>query len=121
MAALLSVEILARHFSPFEHEVWGEAVSQADVLAALAQGRLVDQPGGTDHAGRIAYLVENPTNEPLVIDVGVPSLGCVVAWPIQDGNHRLAAAIVRGDATIEAEVGGEVAYAESLFGDGCTL
>jgi hypothetical protein len=27
------------------------------------------------------------------VDVGVPALRCHVDWPVQEGNHRLAAAI----------------------------
>lgn len=50
------------------------------------------------------------------MDVGVPSLHCYVDWPVMDGNHRLAAAIYRKDATILACVGGDIDYALELFG-----
>lgn len=52
------------------------------------------------HAGRIAYLVLNPASDPISVDVGIPSMGCFPSWGIDDGNHRLSAAIVRGDETI---------------------
>jgi hypothetical protein len=60
--------------------------------------------------------VVNGWAEPISIDVGVPSLGCVVAWPIVDGNHRLAAAIFRGDRAITAEISGEMRFAHTVFG-----
>jgi len=41
-------------------------------------------------------------------------------WPVQDGNHRLAAAIYSGRIHILGTVGGQLSYAESLFGIDCT-
>ncbi|EVT82546.1 hypothetical protein Z046_32460 [Pseudomonas aeruginosa VRFPA09] len=38
---------------------------------------------------------------------------------VTDGNHRLAAAIFRGDATIPALVDGELEHAFELFGVDC--
>ena len=108
-----------RRYDPFDNEVWGAPVTRADVRQALQEGRLAHAPGGQDHAARIAYLVEHPASEPVTIDVGVPSLGCVVQWPIVDGNHRLAAALYREDGSILAEVSGEVDYARCLFGESC--
>lgn len=72
------------------------------------------------HNRRVAYLVVNPDPTAIEIEVGVPEIPGVLEfgprWFVQDGNHRLAAAIYRGDAYINAEVGGSVRYAESLFG-----
>ena len=71
------------------------------------------------HNRRVAYLVANPDITPIEIDVGVPEVSGMlgrVPWFVQDGNHRLAAAIYRGDSYIEATVAGSVRYAESLFG-----
>ena len=121
MSTSIAIAALQAHFNPFEHEVWGIPVLEADVQTALEQGRLAEQPGGADHAARIAYLVQNPNAEPIAIDVGCPSFGCCVAWPIMDGNHRLAAAIFRQDETILAEVSGEVACAKHLFGAHCVI
>lgn len=42
----------------------------------------------------------------------------VQGWPVQDGNHRVAAAIYRGDEEILAVVDGSVAYAMELLGVG---
>lgn len=60
-----------------------------------------------DHAARIAYLVVHPSEEPIEVDFGIPALNCYVDWPITDGNHRLAAAIIRGDKSILADVAGD--------------
>lgn len=93
------------------------------VAARLDANALYSQPlnGNPDvapelHAGRIAYFVEHGWKDAIGIDVGVPSLGCHVRWPVQDGNHRLAAAIYRGDKTILADVDGSVDYAAELLG-----
>lgn len=93
------------------------------VAARLEAGALYEQPldGNPDvapelHAGRIAYFVTHGWEDPISVDVGVPSLGCNVRWPVQDGNHRLAAAIYRNDDAILADVDGSVAYAAELFG-----
>lgn len=68
------------------------------------------------HAQRVAYLAVYGWHDPVSIDVGVPSLGCTLEWPLIDGNHRLAAAIVRADRFIRAEVCGSVAFARRLLG-----
>jgi hypothetical protein len=68
-----------------------------------------------DHAARIAWLVVNGWDDPIEIDVGVPSLGCHVRWPVLDGNHRLAAAAFKKDKHILANVSGEVEYAAQLL------
>ncbi|KWT98462.1 hypothetical protein APY03_0597 [Variovorax sp. WDL1] len=70
----------------------------------------------TEHIERIAFLVHYGWSEAVAVDVGVPSLGCVVNWPLTDGNHRLGAALVRGDDVIAASVAGDIDYAFRLFG-----
>lgn len=69
-----------------------------------------------EHIQRIAYLVVHGWADPIVLDVGVPSLRCYVDWPVLDGNHRVAAAIYRKDPTILASVSGSVDHAFELFG-----
>lgn len=71
------------------------------------------------HAGRIAFLVEFGWRDSIEIDVGVPAMCCHVDWPVLDGNHRLAAASIRGDKEILAVVGGDLDYALELFGVEC--
>lgn len=69
-----------------------------------------------EHVRRIAWFVANGFQQPLSIDVGVPSLGCHVGWIVQDGNHRLAAGIFRQetmgeDPWLPLVVSGSIAYA----------
>lgn len=119
MPVRIPLTALSKHCNPFGRPIWGKAVSRKDVQDALRTRRLAPKPGGPDHAARIAFLVENPARDPLIIDVGVPALRCFPGWLVQDGNHRLAAALFRGDEFIEADVSGELAYAAHLFGVDC--
>jgi hypothetical protein len=49
------------------------------------------------HWGRVRFLVENPTEDPIIIKNGTKGLY------VPDGNHRLCAAILRGDPAILAK------------------
>lgn len=110
---------------PYVNPWTDEPFSPAEVGAAISAGRLEPASFSADgndvwnrsrHIERIAYLVVNGWNGPIEIDVGIPVMGFSMEWPVQDGNHRLAAAIYRGDATIQASVGGQIDYANELFG-----
>jgi hypothetical protein len=68
------------------------------------------------HIARIAYLVVNGWNDPIDIDVGVPSLSCHISHIVTDGNHRLWAAAVRGDEFIAAEISGCVDTIKEVLG-----
>ena len=94
-------------------------MTRRDVARALREQRLVAQPGTDDHAGRIAYFVVHGSADPIHIDVGVPALGCHVDWLVEDGNHRLAAAIYARRRLIVASVGGQLDHARRLFGVDC--
>lgn len=121
MPAALPVSAVIAHCNPYGASApWGVPVAMADVELALTERRFAPEPGRDDHAARIAYLVENPATDPIAIDVGVPALGYWgPSWMITDGNHRLAAAIYRGDATISALVDGQMDHAFELFGVDC--
>lgn len=121
MPAALPVSAVIAHCNPYGAAApWGAPVDMADVELALTERRLASVPGSDDHAARIAYLVENPATDPIAIDVGVPVLGYWgPSWMITDGNHRLAAAIYRGDTTISALVDGQMDHAFELFGVDC--
>jgi hypothetical protein len=73
--------------------------------------------GREDHIARIAWFVMHGWDDAIELDVGVPALGCHVGWIIQDGNHRLAAAIVRREDTITATICGDWEHARELLGD----
>lgn len=123
--ARVPVKNLKRICNPFEHCVWDipKPVTIDEVSMVLATGAMaadydedLHDKSSIDHAQRIAYFVHNGWQDPIVIDVGVPTLGFNPDWIIWDGNHRLAAAIYRGDKFIEAEIGGDVDYAAQLLG-----
>ena len=119
MPVLIPVHRIARHCNPFGLSPWGVPLTRADVRHALRQRRLVATHGGDDHPGRIAYFVENPARDAIEIDVGVPVLGYLPDWLVQDGNHRLAAAIFSGRMEILADVQGQLSRAKRIFGVDC--
>ena len=117
MPVLIPVKKIAKHCNPFKGFPWEEGeVRKADVTKALKENRLVATPDGTDHAGRIAYLVLNEAFDAIEVDVGIPAIGYAPHWMVQDGNHRLAAAIYAKRESILASVAGQIDYASSLFG-----
>lgn len=121
MPVQLPTKKLAKHCNPFLGQPWEEhLVRKADVQRALDEGRLVDSHTSTDHAGRIAWFVANPSQDPIEVDVGCPSFGHHMHWMVTDGNHRLAAAIFAKRAHIPACVSGQLDFAETLFGIDCT-
>lgn len=68
----------------------------------------------SNHIKKIAFFATNEMEKPISIDVGIPSLGCYVDYIIDDGNHRLAGAIYKGDLFIKAKVSGDVNHAKEL-------
>lgn len=109
-----------------------EDIKAEEVLECIEKGEesLVDTPlwtsiafGKTEvtaeenrkrHIQKIAWFVKNQANKPISIDVGCKALGIWANHIIDDGNHRLAAAIIRGDKTIAACVGGGVNDAKRM-------
>ena len=132
MAVSLSVESVRALGDPYApRSPWGcRPITHSEVLAAVKDGRFCRKQHRVDwnskgltrkeHIERIAFFVVHGSADPISIDVGVPALGCHVAHPLQDGHHRLAAAILRGDKYINAEVSGQLDYAAELFGVDCT-
>lgn len=70
------------------------------------------------HIRRVAYLVRYGWKDPIEIDVGIPGLhdSPYRGWIVSDGNHRLAAAVARGDENIKCNISGSIELAETLFG-----
>ncbi len=127
---LLPVARLRALCDPFETPPWEDSAmfSVEAVARAVAAGELQAKPfsGGFgldwsfgDHSRRVAYLVVHGRENAIEVDFGVPVMGLHVYAPVQDGYHRLAAAIYRGDEFILASVGGDVDYAFELFGMDC--
>lgn len=130
-AVIIPVARLREVCDPLETPPWYEArgkpISRSEIAAAIEAENLLSQRYGLvavdwfrdHHVWRIAYLVVNGWKDAIEIDVGCPDLGLRVPWPVTEGNHRLAAAIYRGDMEILADVGGDVDYAFELFGVEC--
>lgn len=127
---ICSVEKLRELANPFgcwsdidtpitQEEVW-EAVRNGE--SAMRNTNIFDPDvqnlpkdiARNNHILKIAYFVENPTNEPISIDVGVPELGCNVKHIVDDGNHRFAAAICLDRETIGAYVAGSTKHMQEL-------
>lgn len=66
------------------------------------------------HIKKIAFFVKNEMETPVSIDVGIPSMGAYVDYIIDDGNHRLAGAIIKGAKTVKCKIGGSEDYAKEL-------
>lgn len=130
MPIKLPVKRLQKLCDPYETNPWGkQRITRAKVRAAIEAKSLESEPMSNRahrrrtyryHIERIAWLVVNGWEDAIEVDIGVPALGChaelegfCVIW---DGNHRLAAAIYRGDLEIMAGVSGDIGYGKKLFG-----
>lgn len=121
--------------SPFEDEIWGEdgsvgVISAEDVRACsdIAIGAtpssvlFADQKDRAYHISRIAYFVAyghphlKEDYHPVVVDVGL--FGYMPPNIVLDGNHRLAAAIIRGDTHIQVSVSGDILKARQVLIEG---
>lgn len=125
---LVSVERLRALCDPFANPPWAGVTGMTveAILQAMGKGLVKSRPYSArtsagkwkvqSHIARIAYLALHGWDDPIDIDVGVPSLNCWIDWPVIDGNHRLAAAIVRGDEFIRADLVGSCDHMVELFG-----
>lgn len=67
-----------------------------------------------NHIKKIAYFVKNGFDNHIEIDVGFPEMGYFNEYLIEDGNHRLAASIIRNDKNIKCIIAGSEEHAKSL-------
>ena len=116
----IDLKKLSQIWNPFESKIWikvnkpitreeiSHAIEIKDFLDVGFQKKMYliwDESTREEHIQRIAWLVENYNeNYPLDIDFGVPSLGG--EFTMEDGNHRLAAAIYLNKPYILANVCG---------------
>lgn len=122
---IISVEKLKKFCNPFNGCCWKDLeypLSKTEIKKQLLWNTIhpddaYNKNSRQDHIERIAWFVINSWTKPIDIDVGVPSLGCYPKWLIQDGNHRFAAAIIRGDKTIEATMSGSINLIKEMFGE----
>lgn len=131
MKIQVPVKVLEDLCSPFDNIVWkglDKPITREEVKKSLSKSTLEEpqDPGywwrrdfitREQHSDKIAWFVTHGFDNPLSVDVGVPELGCFPNWIVDDGNHRLASAIYKGDQEIDAEVAGSIDRAKELFGD----
>jgi hypothetical protein len=127
MSVLISVDKLVELCNPFPSTPWGVQITLDDIRKAVELRQFKDAPIARQllfrqspmarvlHIQRIAYLATFGWDDPIEIDVGVPSLGYCPDWIIVDGNHRYVSAICRQDKLIAAEIGGDIGFAEDLL------
>lgn len=111
-------------YSAFNHTVWRwikTPITREEIELAIQDKRFYLQQLDRDckrktHISRIAYMVVNWKDDPIDIDIGVPSItGYQPNWIIQDGNHRLAAAFYLKKRSIKAYISGQCDLIEKMF------
>jgi hypothetical protein len=102
------------------------------VKQALAEGRLEAEPWEQRctrpfktanerrrwHAARVAYLVRYGWADPIKVEAVKAPVQDYYLLTIHAGNHRLRAASMRGDRTIELEIVGDVPTFQTAIGVG---
>lgn len=130
-SALLSIPLAAllEYCDPTLDDPWGcGRIHSEDVLNEVGYTRQRAKPLDYDdevyssyeyNIERIAYFVEHGWEsagsdaEPITVDIGLA--GYTPFHLLVDGNHRVAAAKIRGDETITIELIGDVSKAEAVF------
>lgn len=124
--AFVLVSYLRRMWCPLATPPWylDAPLSPADVLESYREGRLINAPllpalsaDASSHAARIAGLMTSGWDDPLSVDIGVPSHPdrLLDLWPITDGNHRLYAAILLEHREISVSLSGCVETLDKVF------
>lgn len=133
-----NVAWLARIKNPLLTPPWGiDRIHAHEVLPAAADGRYAHpaHPDGlrADPAprptcrecdiARIAYFTTHgwPEDDPHPIEVDVGLGTYIPQWPIIDGNHRLAAALIRNDTLITVSASGDWDRCLNVFVHGTPL
>lgn len=104
----VSVERLKKEFNPFNLApwLWDCPVFDPIVVKNFLNGYVTTPDSSVlGHASRIANFVRRPQSAPILLSTDFPLPGSNLA--VEDGNHRFAAAIVRGDQSIKAIVVGD--------------
>ena len=117
----LAIKKIQKLCDPFKNCPWSDEyiITKKEIKEKISKGSVLSLPSSSEfekeqHIERIAYLVLNHDPTPIDIDVGVPSLGYYPKWIIEDGNHRLSAAIYRQEKYIFAYCSGEDRVIEGL-------
>lgn len=81
---------------------------------AFKKVQLTPEEVRENHVKKIAFFALNVPEKLISIDVGIPSMGHYPDYILDDGNHRLAGAIVSGAKTIKASVSGAEHHAKDM-------
>lgn len=126
----IRMDSLLEYWDPIADNVWGCGLITDEEIRNYS-GPLRYAPAKQNSAeffdrefniARIAYLLNNGWDaaegdtEPVTLDVGLR--GYTPAELIVDGNHRVAAAKLRGDETITVAIIGDVNKAIAVFVEG---
>lgn len=126
-----NVDMIADIWNPFEHVIWSSdletPITKAEITAALESNSLISPADAHSrksvslaearafHASRIAWLVRNYNSPealtPITIDFGIPGYAST-RFEIYDGNHRFAAHLYSGRASIRTLWSGAHSEAE---------
>lgn len=92
----------ARRYTP----LWSRMIEQRTRISPAENRRR--------HIQKIAWFVRHAASVPIDLDVGCSALGYRSSCLVPDGNHRLAAAMFRGDEAIAARISGSDSDARAL-------
>ena len=126
---------LLEHCDPTLDDPWGcGRILKGDVLDCIEFGEpIAKMPDYDDrlfrsyeyNVARIAHFLQSgwdeleADTEPITVDIGLA--GYAPSYLIVDGNHRVAAAKLRGDRLIRVEIIGAMARAEAVFLQGVPM
>jgi len=97
--------------SPITREEVQQALDTGDFHTTPIEPKFMNPDPREVHVRRVAYLVQKGWTDAIFVE---PWMG---NWPIQDGNHRLAAAHFRRDPDIEVNFGGFLDDIRMAYGD----
>jgi hypothetical protein len=112
----IAVTQLAEKCKPFQHiprmwnhtgESWDNPILEDEIRFAIGAGSFRPEltcGTRTQHVERIAHLANTGWDVPLMIRVSLPTADAPGDWDLIDGYHRLHAAVIRGDATIQIKL-----------------
>lgn len=130
-SSLITIPLAAllEYCDPTLDDPWGcGKIASEDVLSEVGYSTMRAQPLEYEeelyrsyeyNIQRIAFFVQegwidsSEDREPITLDIGIE--GYTGPWLIVDGNHRVAAAKVRGDESILVDVIGDMDKAEAVF------
>lgn len=93
-----------------------EELTQTPIWTEIAFNhvKLTKEAIRLNHIKKIAYFVVNDIQDPISLEVGVPELNVYIDYIVDDGNHRLAAAIIKNQKIIKATLSGSTSHAKEL-------